>query len=144
MIIYVLVVWSKLQGVDIVVDVIISKAEIYCCIDKPICDNVAISLHLANSNLVTELISGYRYIIHKDVDLSALSSFLSLDLVLSLPLATYPQHESSIRIFLRRTMLHEKYMSESAGRYIEGTIPDWLIRGLDGLGGWSIAKLIRE
>lgn len=34
-------------------------------------------------------------------------------------------------------------MSVSAGRYIEDTIPDWLIRGLDDLGGWSIAKLIR-
>lgn len=38
---------------------------------------------------------------------------------------------------------YTRNMSESAGRYIEGTIPDWLIRGLDDLGGWSIAKPIR-
>lgn len=54
--------------------------------------------------------------------------------------------ESSVRILFPGANDETHYtenMSESAGRYVEGTIPDWLIRGLDGLGGWSIAKLIR-
>jgi len=34
-------------------------------------------------------------------------------------------------------------MFVSANRYIDGTIPVWLIQGLDDFGGWSVAKLIQ-
>lgn len=72
----------------------------------------------------------YRYIIHKCTALHA------------------PRFYATIRAWNHiRPRANRTYCTRniyvSAGRYIEGTIPDWLIRGLDDLGGWSIAKLIQ-
>lgn len=89
----------------------------------------------------TELISGYRRIIHKHARPIAAYRMI------------YPQGEGTRISYPPTTTTtkandathYDRNMSESASlaRYIEGTIPDWLIRGLGDLGGWSNAKLIR-